>query len=65
MCYYTIAVLTIYRISCPQVDKHQLPNVHVLKAVQHAYPTLTETLIENFDKGLTEHMKRGATAKRN
>lgn len=65
------AVNTIYhsakypsKVTLPKVHKHQLPNVHVLEAVQAAYPSLTEELIENFDKGLTAHLKRGRVTKK-
>jgi putative CocE/NonD family hydrolase len=59
------AVNTLYhsaeypsRVTLPQVTKHQLPTVHVLKEVQTAYPDLTQEMGDAFLAGLTSSIKK-------
>jgi putative CocE/NonD family hydrolase len=46
------------RVTLPQVSKHQLPEVHVLKEVQTAYPDLTMEKGEAFLKGVIQNIKK-------
>jgi predicted acyl esterase len=46
-------------ISIPHVEMSQLPEVHVLKEVQMAYPDLTEDMLQKFEIGLQKRMRSG------
>ena len=68
----TTATNTIYhsirypsRITLPVVEKSQLPNVHVLKEVQTAYPHITDDMINRFSKHMDTYMTRGKKNKAN
>ena len=52
------------RITLPVVERSQLPNVHVLKETQTAYPHVTDDLINRFSKHLDAYMSRGRNNKR-
>jgi len=47
------------KITLPHVEKSQLPNVHVLKETQSAYPHVTDELINRFAKHLDAYVTRG------
>ena len=46
------------RVTLPEVTKHQLPEVHVLKEVQTAYPDLTMEHGEAFLQGLYNSIRQ-------
>lgn len=46
------------KVSLPVVHKHQLPEVHVLKEMQTAYPQLTQEMATKFHDGLMNRMKK-------
>ena len=66
------AIQTIYhspkfpsRISLPIVKKHQLPEVHVLKEVQRAYPDqFTSSNMKKFAGYITKMITRGKKSKK-
>ena len=46
------------KITLPFVQKHHLPEIHVLKEVQTAFPQLSEEAIANFHQGLVNRMQK-------
>jgi len=48
------------RVSLPVVQKIQLPQVHVLKEVQTAYPQITTELLAKFSASIEKMIKRSA-----
>lgn len=66
-----IAVNTIHHskvrpshVTLPIVSKRQLPQVHVLKEMQMAYPFITEEMTRKFSDGLLNHIGRGRLSKK-
>lgn len=45
------------KITLPSVQKHQLPEVHVLKEIQAGYPDLTEEVLQKFQAGLEKRAR--------
>lgn len=45
------------RVTLPVVNKRQIPEVHVLKEVQEAYPEITEEMARKFSNGLMDHIR--------
>jgi len=44
-------------VTLPVVNKRQIPQVHILKEVETAYPHITEEMGEKFHKGLMDHIR--------
>jgi len=46
------------KVTLPVVFKHQLPEVHIIKAYQQAYPHLTDEVLAKATKALNSRMKK-------
>jgi hypothetical protein len=45
------------RVTLPVVHKRQIPEIHLLKEVQEAYPEITEEMAYKFSNGLMDHIR--------
>jgi hypothetical protein len=46
------------KITLPVVEKHSMPEVHVIKEMQEAYPALTKEAVAKFTKSLNASLMR-------